>query len=183
MRRDEVWHAARAACGVLGVRRVLVVGSQAVWGSLDADTLPPDATLSAEADIRAVDIVGDPAEMAMRLGAIGQGSHFEETYGYYVDGVEPVTTTLPTGWEGRVREWVVGQDDHGPLTALFPEIHDLCVSKLTAGRPKDHRFVDALVRAGHVDRQTLHDAVQRTTSWRPGEEQRAQQWLARLQDG
>lgn len=177
MRREDVWHAARAACGVLGVRRVLVVGSQAVWGALDADTLPPDATLSAEADIRAVDIVGDPAEMAMRLGAIGQGSHFEETYGYYVDGVEPVTTTFPDGWEGRLHERVIGEDDHGQLTAFFPEIHDLCVSKLAAGRPKDHRFVSALVHAGRVSRQTLDDAVRRTTRWRPGEEQRVQLWL------
>lgn len=183
MQRDEVWHAARAACDVLGVRRVLVVGSQAVWGSLDADGLPPAATLSAEADIRAVDIVGDAVEMAMRLGAIGQGSHFEETYGYYVDGVEPSTTTLPAGWEGRLRERVVGEDDHGALTALFPEIHDLCVSKLAAGRPKDHRFVAALVNAGYVDTNTLHDAAHRTTSWRPGEEQRVRQWLARPDDG
>jgi hypothetical protein len=182
MRREEVWHAARAACGVLGVRRVLVVGSQAVWGSLDVDTLPSDVTLSAEADIRAVDIVGEPADMAMRLGAIGQGSEFEETYGYYVDGVEPVTTTFPDGWETRLHEWVIGEDDHGPLAAFFPEIHDLCVSKLAAGRPKDHRFVGALVRAGHVDRTTLHDVVRRTTRWRPGEEQRVQLWLHHPQD-
>jgi hypothetical protein len=162
---------------------VLVVGSQAVWGSLDAETLPPEATLSAEADIRAVDIIGDPAEMAMRLGAIGQGSRFEETYGYYVDGVEPHTTTFPDGWQGRLRERVIGEDDHGELTAFFPEIHDLCVSKLAAERPKDHRFVKALVGAGHVNHLRLDEAFQQTTTWKPGEKQRAQRGVQRVTTG
>lgn len=126
MRREEVWHAARAACRVLGVRRVLIIGSQAAWGSLDVKDLPRDATLSAEADVRAIDIIGDPAESAMKLGAIGLGSQFEETYGYYVDGVEPGTAALPEGWEQRLVEHTVGEDQHGPLLAYFPEIHDPC---------------------------------------------------------
>jgi hypothetical protein len=49
----------------------------------------------------------------------------------------------------------------------FLEIHDLCVSKLTVavtggfGRRSDRAFVAALVEAGHVDTQTLHDRIDR----------------------
>lgn len=178
MQRDEVWHAARAACGVLGVRRVIVIGSQAVWGSVGLDVLPSQVTLSAEADILAVDIIDDPAASAMRLGAIGLGSQFQETYGYYVDGVEPGTATMPDGWEDRLTVRTVGADEHGELLAYFPEIHDLCVSKLAAGRPKDHRFVEALLRAGVVEQGLLQDAIERTTAWRPGEMARVEQWAA-----
>jgi nucleoside-diphosphate-sugar epimerase len=40
MRREEVLHVARAAAQVAGVRRVLVIGSQAVVGMHHEDELP-----------------------------------------------------------------------------------------------------------------------------------------------
>ena len=41
--------------------------------------------------------------MADRIdGAIGEGSQFHETYGYYAQGVGPETACLPADWMQRV---------------------------------------------------------------------------------
>ena len=42
-------------------------------------------------------------ELADRIdGAIGEGSQFHQTYGYYAQGVGPETALLPQGWINRV---------------------------------------------------------------------------------
>lgn len=71
-----------------------MIGSQAIQGQYpDA----PEALLvSQEADIYA------PArpDLSDEIdGALGQGSRFDRTFGYYADGVEPTTATLPKGWD------------------------------------------------------------------------------------
>ena len=58
MDREAVFHVARAAARIVGVRRMLVIASQAIWGSLDAASLPTAATRSIEADVAAIDSVG-----------------------------------------------------------------------------------------------------------------------------
>jgi hypothetical protein len=35
-------------------------------------------------------------------GAIGEGSHFEDAFGYYAQGVGPETAVLPAGWQNRL---------------------------------------------------------------------------------
>ena len=74
-----------------------MIGSQAIQGQYpDA----PEALLvSQEADIYA------PAQPDLSDEidrALGQGSRFDRTFGYYADGVEPTTATLPKGWEERL---------------------------------------------------------------------------------
>lgn len=42
-------------------------------------------------------------ELADRIdGAIGEGSQFHQTYGYYAQGVGPDTAVLPSNWMSRV---------------------------------------------------------------------------------
>ena len=52
MKRAEFEHAVRAAAAVLGVRELLVIGSQALHASVDSD-LPPEASRSIEVDVAA----------------------------------------------------------------------------------------------------------------------------------
>lgn len=53
--------------------------------------------------------------------------------GVYADGISLTEVALPKGWEGRLRSEQIadsaGADN--PVTLLFPEVHDLCASKLT----------------------------------------------------
>jgi hypothetical protein len=51
MRRDQLEHAIRTACQVIGRHEVIVVGSHSNLGTFREDQLPADATMSTEIDI------------------------------------------------------------------------------------------------------------------------------------
>lgn len=73
MNRKAFDHAVRAAAAVLGENEILVIGSQAVHGTITGD-LPPEAERSIEADVAALD---DPDERKADLiaGSIGEVSN------------------------------------------------------------------------------------------------------------
>lgn len=151
MNRDAFDHAVRAAGAILGEDEVLVIGSQALYGSVD-DVLPPEAERSVEADIAALD---DPDDRKADLidGAIGEASMFHESFGYYAQGVSKATAVLPAGWQDRLRRY------ESPATngvvAWCLEVHDLWLSKAAAMRPKDIEFCDALLHRAIVQPDTL----------------------------
>lgn len=155
MTRSEFEHAIRAAGGVLGVTEVLVIGSQAVHGSI-AGTLPPEAARSIEVDIA---IRGDADGRLADVidGSIGEASMFHETFGYYAQGVVESTARLPDGWQERLVRFET------PATrgviAWCLELHDLWISKAIAGRDKDWEFCRALVARGSVRPETLRDRL------------------------
>ena len=154
MRREELFHVARAAADVAGVRRVLILGSQAIHGSYDYEELPDEVVRSVEADVVILD---DPHGDAASLvdGALGFMSPFSRQFTYHADGMTLTEATLPDGWEGRVVR-LPTLDAHGDdIEVLFPELHDLVVTKLHADRPHDRRFVQALWDAGLLDVDVL----------------------------
>jgi len=51
MRRDQLEHAIRTACQIIGRPEVIVLGSQAILGTFREDELPVHATMSGEVDI------------------------------------------------------------------------------------------------------------------------------------
>ena len=51
MRRDQLEHAIRTACQIIGRPEVIVVGSQSILGTFREDQLPADAAMSVEIDI------------------------------------------------------------------------------------------------------------------------------------
>ncbi|MGH2577240.1 MAG: DUF6036 family nucleotidyltransferase [Actinomycetota bacterium] len=152
MRRTELAHILRAACGVTNDSRILVIGSQAILATFDEDALPQEATLSIEADIAFFD---DPEERKSDLvdGAIGELSVFHDEFGIYGQGVSLSTATLPTGWEERLTSF--DDPEAGESQAVCLEPHDLVVSKLVAGREKDYRFARALLDAGLIRAEVL----------------------------
>jgi hypothetical protein len=154
MRREEVLDVARAAARVVGVRRVLIVGSQAVLGSHAEDELPATVLSSIEADVVILDDPDGTAPQAVEA-SLGYMSLFHTTHGYYAEGVEWGTAVLPDGWEGRVLTLTAPAVDGDVVAVHFPELHDLCISKLVAARIKDRAFVDALWGAGLLDGTTL----------------------------
>jgi hypothetical protein len=70
MRRDQLEHAIRAACQIIGRREVIVVGSQSILGTFREDQLPDAATMSVEVDI--LPIADDNDETA-RLADLIEG--------------------------------------------------------------------------------------------------------------
>lgn len=141
----------RAAGAVLGVNEILVVGSQALHGSL-SDGLPVEALRSVEVDVA---VFGDTdGEFADTIdGSIGDASMFHSTFGYYAQGVTEATAVLPTGWKERLVRFE--SPATGGVAALCLEIHDLWISKSIAGLAKDLEFCHALVRSDRVDPEVL----------------------------
>lgn len=155
MKRSEFDHAIRAAAGVLGEQEILVIGSQAIHGSLSSG-IPAEAQRSVEVDIVPLDD-RDGSKADLVDGSIGEASMFHETFGFYAQGVSETTATLPEAWRSRLVRY------ESPATsgvvAWCLELHDLWVSKAIAGRVKDDEFCRALLRRGHVSAQTLRDRL------------------------
>ena len=86
-------------------------------------------------------------------GSIGEMSMFHETFGYYVRGITARTALLPEGWRERLVPYIT--PDTGGATAMCLDIHDLWLSKVAAGREKDHEFCAAVAAMGLVDSATL----------------------------
>lgn len=152
MNREQLAHLVRAACRIVDDPEVVILGSQAVLGTSDADSLPEEVTLSMEADLAFLD---DPDEAKADKvdGVIGELSPFHEMYGYYAQGVSASTAVLPDGWQGRLVPF--DRPDAHPGRAGCLEIHDLVVAKLVAGREKDLSFATELIAAEMVDPDVL----------------------------
>lgn len=152
MTREQLEHIIRAAASIADDDELIIVGSQAVLGQFpDA---PPELLVSVEADVYPKH---HPDRADLIDGAIGEGSEFHETFGYYAQGVGPTTAVLPEGWEARLIP-AFGPGTRG-ATGWCLEIHDLVLSKLVAGREKDLRYARDAARCGLVRIPELHDRL------------------------
>lgn len=176
MKREELEHVLRAASRIVDQRDFLVVGSAAILGTYSDSVLPPEASRSEEADLAPFD---DPTgeKSAAIEGSLGQLSPFHESFGYYADGVDFSTAVVPGGWEERLVPFEPPGAQPGRGLCLEP--HDLAASKLVAGRIKDFEFVDALLRAGLLERSILIERVNGLPRTRvpPAAIARAMTWL------
>lgn len=183
MRRDQLEHAIRAACQIIGQREVIVVGSQAILGSYREVDLPDAATRSREVDI--LPIAADNDETARLAdvieGVAGEFSPFEELHGFSIDGVDLDTSVLPRGWRGRlipVQNANTAAPGGDPVfTGWCLDKHDLCVAKLCAFREKDREFVRALIDAELVERVVLADRIGDLGARHTQVGERAASWL------
>ena len=147
MNRVELEHLIHAAADITG-DEIVVIGSQAILGQFPS--APASLLRSMEADLYPRN---DPERAVEIDGAIGDGSLFHETYGYYAHGVGPETPWAPAGWEGRMLRLEIPPlpRSRRPVTAWFLEVHDLALAKLAAGREKDVEFVSEALKAELVD--------------------------------
>lgn len=143
MTRDELEHIIRASADVTDQYEFVIIGSQSILGPVPH---PEDVfTMSAEADIYPL----RAPELAEKIeGALGEGSRFHDTYGYYAQGVGPETAVLPAGWMERVHR-VQGEGTNGRVGYCL-DVTDLFMSKAAAGREKDRKFCIALLAYGYV---------------------------------
>jgi hypothetical protein len=162
MIKEQFEHTIRAAGAILGVSEILVIGSQAIHASIDY--LLAEAERSIEVDISSLeDEDGTRADLID--GSIGELSVFQDTYGYYAQGVTPQTATLPSGWRKRLIPYSTPATNG--VTALCLEPHDLWISKAVAGRPKDREFCKALIERNIVAVKTLRQRLKKVKGLNP----------------
>jgi len=178
--RIDLLHLIRAACDLLDVDEVVVLGSQAILATRLEDDLPAAATRSREADIAApLDL--DESLSHLLAGVLGEDSAFDRANGYFADGVSMTTAHLPGDWQQRaIRLESYSVLRRRAVTGLCPEAHDLCASKLLAFREKDREFAGALIEAGIVHAATLRDRLTTVPGIDPLALGRAVAWLDSL---
>ena len=145
MTRDQLEHVIRAAAAITNERSFVVIGSQAVL--LPYPHAHPDLLVSRELDLYPA-MAPDKSDLIE--GAIGALSQFDETFGYYADGVSPDTAVMPSDWMKRASLHYLGD-----TTVVCPDMHDLAVSKCVAGREKDARFVAVMLKEKMISLGTL----------------------------
>lgn len=154
MKREHLNHIVRASADITGETAFVIVGSQSILGS--RDDIPLEMLVSMEADI----YPRHAPEKADQIdGAIGEGSAFQETFGYYAHGVGPATAKCPKGWEDRLVTQLVNTTDGDTVVAECLEIHDLILSKCVAGRDRDWEFVEVAIRSQLVNVKVLCQRV------------------------
>ena len=99
----------------------------------------------------------DPARAGEIAAIIGQGSAFEDEYGYYVDAVSPDLPTLPDNWEER---FVV--HDFGDVRALFLELNDAAISKYARGEIRDRIWIQEGLKACLLSMPTIEYRLRTT---------------------
>ncbi len=144
MTREELEHIIRASGDITDQYEFVIVGSQSILGAVPR---PEDVfTVSMEADIYPL----QAPELADRIdGAIGEGSQFHETYGYYAQGVGPETACVPAGWMQRVHR--IQNRNTQDRIGYCLDVLDLFLAKVVAAREKDREFCIALLQYGYVN--------------------------------
>ncbi|MBB5205022.1 hypothetical protein HNQ51_002341 [Inhella inkyongensis] len=137
MTREQLEHIIRAAGRITNQYEFMVIGSQSILGAVP--NAPADLTVSMEADIYpwTEPALGDAIE-----GAIGEGSDFHTTHGYYAQAVDASTADLPSGWQTRLHRIQNANTDDRVAYCL--DLPDLFLAKASAGRPKDRAFCTLL---------------------------------------
>src|SRR5690606_29988310 len=92
----------------------------------------------------------------------GELSPFHETFGFYVDGVDLRTISLPDGWRDRVV--IVDNANTNGFRGLCLEPGDIAASKLVAGRPKDLEYILVLLRERIVTTAILQQRLRLLSS-------------------
>ena len=168
MKRAQLEHVLRAAAAIAQENSFVVVGSQAILMAFPQ--APEELLVSREIDLYPA---LHPEKADLIDGAIGAMSSFDQTFGYYADGVGPDTAVMPDDWHSREQLYYVGD-----VTVICPEVHDLTVSKCVAGREKDADFVRALFKHGMIELPLLTERIgQLDVSKYPV--QHIQQWAQR----
>jgi hypothetical protein len=156
MKRCDLEHILRASKGITGETEFIVIGSQSILGA------HPDAPRvlreSMEADLYPK---LRPEFSEMIEGSLGRYSQFDQTFGYFADGVAPTTATLPPGWNDRLIR--LCNDNTGGAIGWCLEPHDLAFSKLAARREKDLAFVAALLRFRMIREKRMCELIESTT--------------------
>jgi len=186
MRRDQLEHAIRTACQIIGRPEVIVVGSQAILGTFAEDELPAAATMSLEIDILPIaDDNDETARLADLIeGVAGEFSSFEQLHGFSIDGVDLRTSALPDGWRERLVK-VQSANTAAPagepqFTGWCLDKEDLCVAKLCALREKDTNFVAALLTADLVSANVITARLATVPERHRLAAERAAAWLESL---
>lgn len=127
----------------------VIVGSLAILGAVQE----PPGTMVVSIDVDLY-LKNDPQRTGELAEALGQGSPFEDEFGYYLDPVSPRLPSFPEGWEHRLI-----LIDFGDVRAFFVDPNDVAVSKYMRGEDRDLRWLRAGLKSGLLDFSTIERRI------------------------
>lgn len=160
----DLMRVGRALSRHFDTNTVVVIGSQAVLAhirdprpalvrSLEIDAYPGNAA-SWEA------IHGDEASEEINA-SFGYASAFHTAHGFYIDGVDGATATLPRDWRDR-QKVLEDEVDGRTIYIVTPALEDLVVSKLARLSDKDREWIAALKETHILDWDAVAQRVEMT---------------------
>lgn len=156
MTLEQFDHICRAAAVIAGVQQVYVFGANAIipWLVQARHPIPlPDFTPSRELDVS----VGDEKLDTLIDGSIGELSSFDQTFSVYAHGVNLAAFQAPVNWPQRTGKRI---EPVSGVEIIVPHPHDLIVSKLSVGRPKDFDFAVSVARLFPMTDNVLKDLAE-----------------------
>jgi hypothetical protein len=163
---------------------VVVVGSQALlvgWPnspeglreSNEIDAFPANWKIWNE--IKRAEAPGSIAAIASeQIAAVcGEGSTFNDQWGFFIDGVDSFTAPLPTGWQERA-VYKEGNNRQGvTVTVVAPCPEDIIVSKSLRLSDKDKAFIELYHKFRPIDPVLMRARLAAVPDQTPEQIQRA----------
>ena len=160
LKKAQIEHLVRSAAAITGQKTFVMVGTGAVIAQLK--NLPLAMTRTREIDIHADGAPDLDAVSLLIDGTIGEGSQFDETFGYYAHGIKEGSACLPDDWRTRAKRIPLpGQPD---IACICPDVDDVALSKACAWREKDRLWLQAALGAGVLDLDTMRARIGRITN-------------------
>jgi hypothetical protein len=171
---------------------LVVVGSQALlvgWPnspedirrSNEIDAYPANWEMWEAAKNRSAN-PGDPsAEASEEIAALcGDGSTFQDQWGFYIDGVNGETSPLPTGWQERAVFKEVNNLKGGIVTVVAPCPEDIIVSKALRLADKDKAFIELYHKFRPLDPEVMAERIAAVPGIHPDIIERATAYFSTL---
>jgi hypothetical protein len=107
---------------------------------------------------RDVDVTTGDEKLDLLLdGTIGELSLFDKTFSVYAHSVDFALFQAPANWQQRTGKRI---EPVSNVEIIVPHPHDLIISKLSAGRPKDFDFAVSVARFFPMTDDVLNDLVE-----------------------
>lgn len=128
----------------------VIIGSLSILGYFEERQLtgPEDMMVSMDLDFYPE---LDPQSGFLVTHELGEGSSFDETYGYHADPVSPKLPSFPDGWEERL----IRLESLEGIHIAFSEPHDTAVSKYMRGEERDRRWCITGLKTKILNADTL----------------------------
>jgi len=89
----------------------------------------------------------------------GDGSVFHQTHGFYIDGVDDRTATLPANWQERSLGLEIHCLGEPTIYVIAPDPNDLVAAKLVRGLDKDVEFAARCMAEGFASNQKIKESL------------------------
>jgi hypothetical protein len=144
----------------------VVVGSLSILGVVQGRDVPARMLISIDVDCFTRH---DPARIFELNEALGQGSAFEATHGFYLDPISPNVPTLPENWQYRLIRIPFANG----IAVFFLDPNDAAVSKYARCEARDREWIRAGLEAGLLSVPIIESRFRETNFMDAAERERA----------